>query len=148
MSESGDRWYQNHREEIYLKNRSYYREHKDQIRLEHARYYQENKEKIKARVKANYHNGDKQRRRQTTLHINGKRVGGLNKRLYPEDDLCELCDHQSKRLSYHHWDGQNLNKGLWLCIQCHRLAEAMDKGENYPTKYLVLKAKVENGVKK
>lgn len=67
---------------------------------------------------------------------NGK-IYGLNKRPYPEDSKCELCNKVRKRLMYHHWDDENPAAGLWLGIRCHNFAELVDAGSM--EKYLELK---------
>lgn len=58
---------------------------------------------------------------------NGKYWGGLTKSTYR--GVCELCgvpDADCGRLHYHHWDDATPSLGLWLCPNCHRLAEGMD----------------------
>ena len=68
----------------------------------------------------------------TTGH---KRIFG-NKRPFPVDEKCEWCGRKriklechfrlepyrvygKKRLEYHHWDNNDLSKGLWVCRHCH-----------------------------
>jgi len=68
-------------------------------------------------------------------------VYGLNKRDYPEESRCEICNENKVRLLYHHWDDDNLNKGIYLCIRCHYVAEAVDKGIHI--KYLRFKKKLD-----
>jgi len=63
--------------------------------------------------------------RKTRLTINGKGVGGLNKRDWT--GYCELCGKDKIRLGYHHWDSSDLNKGLWVCSPCHWGIEHYDK---------------------
>ncbi len=107
--------------------------HPDKFKLKHnqsnRRYYQRHKEEISSRRKGEWrkHQHRLWRERLTTT-IDGYVVTfyHLNKR--PRPDLCELCNLQRKRLSYHHWDG-NLNKGMWLCGQCHRFVTRVDKGQ-------------------
>lgn len=65
-----------------------------------------------------------------------------NKR--PRTSHCELCGRASTRegkqikLDYHHWDGADYSKGLWLCYRCHAVAEAADDGTT-TMQYLELK---------
>jgi hypothetical protein len=33
---------------------------------------------------------------------------------------------EKKRLEYHHWDDSRPSMGIWMCYQCHRLAERID----------------------
>jgi hypothetical protein len=52
-----------------------------------------------------------------------------NKRLRPLDNKCELC--LSKRyLVYHHWDDNDISKGIWCCYFCHSLVELIDRKFN------------------
>lgn len=84
------------------------------------------------------------------LRSHGKRFDGLHKR--PKPDCCELCgDSETIRLDYHHWDGQNHNKGVWVCHKnkCHQLAEAIDKiskNGSLKEKYLKLRAGINKEV--
>ncbi len=72
---------------------------------------------------------------------NGKQVQLIGrKRDYPKDGKCELC-HKRKARSYHHWDDDNLQKGIWLCPVCHMLAEGVDRGLHLV--YLMLKTRIE-----
>jgi hypothetical protein len=78
----------------------------------------------------------------------GKILYGLDKRDYPQKDVCELCGvaHPNKNgkgcLFYHHWDDNNPSIGLWTCFHCHYVAEAVDEGnaEELVSKYLLFKA--------
>lgn len=68
---------------------------------------------------------DRKHRLTTTGH---RRLVG-NKRSYPEYQTCELCKKKKRRLlDYHHYDDNDLSKGLWLCRFCHVFAEMADKG--------------------
>ena len=65
-----------------------------------------------------------------------------NKR--PKPINCELCDKlpiNGNRLSWHHWNDKHLEYGLYLCLGCHKVAEATESG--LPDKYLRLKEKAE-----
>lgn len=78
------------------------------------------------------------------LSHNGKIVYGLNKRPYPVDKTCELCNNIAGRLVYHHWDDEKLDMGLWVCFRCHSLAELLDKfGITIVNEYFELKTKIE-----
>lgn len=85
-------------------------------------YYQRNRTRILMNLR---------RTRLTTR--DGVVLHGLNKRPYPT--ACELCKDavlkrpKTQRLSYHHWDDKNPNKGLWLCPTCHFIAEFLDTPE-------------------
>lgn len=68
------------------------------------------------------------RDRQTRLSSGTKRWNNLNKRPYPEDNKCELCEKVRTRLMYHHWDDEKPSLGLWLSIRCHNFAEVLEAG--------------------
>lgn len=60
---------------------------------------------------------------------NGKRIflKGL-KRLYPNNKRCELCKLLPKKfLNYHHWDDNDIRKGIWICWYCHGMIELLDR---------------------
>lgn len=61
------------------------------------------------------------------LTIKGRRYFGLHKRPFPLDGKCELCGEILITYSYHHWDNNNLNLGIWLCLGCDYLAEGLDE---------------------
>lgn len=74
---------------------------------------------------------ERQRNRYKTLlttTINGiyKQWFVPNKRSKPV--FCELCGKSNRLLGYHHWDNSKLDRGLWLCLLCHRFAERVDAG--------------------
>ena len=96
-----------------------------------------------------YHKAWEREHRVTTTGY--KRLVG-KKRAYPKNKICELCNKKSKILDYHHYDDNDLSKGLWLCRRrCHTFAEIVDKGLtvkemidmglNYANKKLVAKYK-------
>lgn len=106
-------------------------------RKRQRKYYAENKEKCR-KFQRDY-------ARQHYLEVKGKRIR-VNKR--PHQDRCELCGEEKSRIEYHHWDDETPENGLWLCFDCHRLAEVIDKfGLNIGSKYLKLKGKIENKAK-
>ena len=46
----------------------------------------------------------------------------------PKPDSCMVCGVKGKKMDYHHWDDNHPCLGLYLCIQCHMMAEKVDKG--------------------
>jgi hypothetical protein len=74
----------------------------------------------------------------------GGRLTGFKR---PWTDVCELCSRKLKMTVYHHWDDNNLMKGLWVCGACHRKIEMYeDKVEpEFIEKWLTLKNKIEGG---
>lgn len=85
----------------------------------------------------------KLRETMITTKVNGKpTVIYTNKR--PYSNTCELCGTQTKT-AYHHWNSEQPHWGLWLCWQCHMLAEGIDeKGLVLAQKYLNLKPQIES----
>jgi len=83
------------------------------------------------------------RRRSLRVYtiVNGKRGRYKvdNRRSRPE--ACELCESASRRLGWHHWDGDNLELGMWLCGRCHPGVHMLDNGLG--EKYFQLKAQIE-----
>ena len=76
--------------------------------------------------------------RRTTLGTvlpNGEHVvlRGLNKWKY--SDKCEVCGKPGdtkiqNRLHYHHWLPNNPSLGIWICRECHWLAELLESKGN------------------
>lgn len=65
--------------------------------------------------------------RRTTLCLgDGNIIRGLNKRLYPEGNICELCNKEARCLGYHHWDDNEPSIGIYVCTTCHRVAESIE----------------------
>uniref|UniRef100_A0A6M3JJM6 Putative HNH endonuclease n=1 Tax=viral metagenome TaxID=1070528 RepID=A0A6M3JJM6_9ZZZZ len=62
------------------------------------------------------------------LRVNGKTIS-VNKR--PKTIGCEMCGEIVNRLEYHHWDDEHPCLGLWLCWNCHRIAEGVDKNLHF-----------------
>ncbi len=62
--------------------------------------------------------------------LNTKKYGyvAVNKRAKPINMGCEVCHKPANRLDYHHWNDDYPCLGLWLCVQCHIMAEKVDKG--------------------
>ncbi len=93
------------------------------------------------------HNRYWHRRYRLGATVNGKLVHLKveNKRPHPggsEQGACELCDC-FKELGYHHWDDNELSKGLWVCRSCHDFAETIDHIPDAEQKYLELKRHIE-----
>lgn len=104
------------------------------IREKSRRWRTENRERFNELVR-NY-------MRQHLIRVKGKWMS-ITKRQCPEK--CEICKRKrAYRLGYHHWDDNNPSKGLWLCIRCHRIAEALDHPEKVVNKYLALKQEIES----
>lgn len=118
--------------ESYRKTRHYIC--KECERKRQRKYYSENKEK--------YRKYQREYARQYLLNVKGKKIR-VNKRIYQEK--CELCNEEKSRIEYHHWNDEKPENGLWLCFNCHRLAEVIDKfGLEIAKKYLKLKRGVNN----
>jgi hypothetical protein len=78
--------------------------------------------------------------RNKDLWKNG-RINNLNKRDFPTDRRCELCEKViEKRLSYHHWNHNNPSLGMWICGSCHKFSERLE--QNLAEKYWNLKNKI------
>ncbi len=58
--------------------------------------------------------------------------------------MCELCKKEIKITGYHHWDDDNPRWGIWVCGECHKFCEAVERGITVE-KYIELKKKVEIG---
>ncbi len=92
------------------------------------------------------------RRYYITGHVDGKRtyLKPEHKRPHPTGiellGPCELCG-RPKHLEYHHWDDEELSKGLWFCFRCHTFVGAYDRkpNPNVEQEYLELKRQVEDG---
>lgn len=78
--------------------------------------------------------------RKHILQTGGRKIRVL-KRDYPEDECCELCGKEGRRLCYHHWDDTNLSLGMWICCRCHQIAHGIEDG--YISKYIELKEEIE-----
>lgn len=84
-----------------------------------SRHYSKNKEKI-------YKGRKEYLRHNYTSTKNG--VVRARKRQRP-DGICELCIRPTPRLEYHHWDDNNMLRGMWVCRSCHVFAtRAENKG--------------------
>ena len=129
-----------------LYQREYYQKNKDKIIARKKRWKTKNRERIRSVEQAYYQKNRERilsydRKHELKGFINGKKqcVSGLNKRDYT--GFCELCNKkQEYKLNYHHWDDNNLSKGVWVCVRCHTVCEGIDK--NLVNKYLILKNNV------
>ena len=57
---------------------------------------------------------------------NGKKVWIPIPYRRSKPEKCEVCSKVTRRLLYHHWNNNDLSKGLWVCDQCHRIAEGVE----------------------
>jgi hypothetical protein len=136
--EERNEWYRkyNHtpKRQAYLKE--YFAKNHERLK----KYYQDNKEKIKKRSKVYSRNSVL----RTIINGEIKVITRLQKRSYT--NYCEIClKSQENKLAYHHWDDNNPSLGIWSCIKCHGLAEAVDI-EGYQQRierYLKLKEQIE-----
>jgi len=112
--------------------REWRKTHPKQSRETERRYYALYHDKCVALRK-------KYRRKRVVKTLDGRTLLG-NKRPYPEDECCELCNRRRRLLAYHHYNDYDLQEGLWLCPPCHLFAEGVDRGFVNP--YFILKEKV------
>jgi len=117
--------------------KKYYLKNIVKMKASMRNWYDNHKEKILQKDKERYLI-DRQYSLVTTK--NGKKIKIIGKkRSYPVDQRCELCNQIKIRLLYHHWDDKDLSKGIYLCMHCHGLAEAIDKQIGLEQKYLNIK---------
>ncbi len=137
-SEYMKRHYQLNREKYQKLHKDYYNRNRDKV-LEYEKQWQiNNKIHTLQYIRNNY------------LRLNGRAVH-CKKRLNPLNNKCELCNKTGKRIYYHHWDDNDLTKGIWVCCKCHRIIESIDDLEftkKITNKYLNLKAIIEYSVSK
>lgn len=133
--------YNKERKERYHSDPEYYRKKQESARkfrenyregfkLGQKRWRERHPEKSRQMVKEYRKKHPEVRRKWTRNHVlstKNKQIYG-NKRPFPEDNSCELCGDEKTRLEYHHYDDNDLLKGLWLCVRCHIFAEKTDKG--------------------
>jgi len=110
-------------------------------RIKFREWRKENPERIKRSFQKWYDKkGKKYAREYCRKHkmtIKGKQFYNINKRPYPPESRCELCNKEKKKFDYHHWNDTHPEKGLWLCFRCHGLAETLDRyGIDIARKYL------------
>jgi len=66
--------------------------------------------------------------------VRGQRILIENKPLQVE--MCQICG-KLESSSYHHWDDEHPERGLWLCAHCHRMSDRIELG--YDERYIRLK---------
>lgn len=151
-------YYLKNREKKMAYNREYMRRryHSDptfkRYKIEYARRRYQSDPAYRERVLANKRAYDREHSRELRLnpifrererayqrvHEIGVRVDGhvgkirhVVKRPYP-NGICELCGHKSKRMAYHHFDGEvkpnTFVNGIWLCRLCHNFVERLESG--------------------
>lgn len=97
---------------------------------------QENPAKYEEMIKRHTRKAKENARRFEVATTNGKIIKGI-KRDRPKDELCELYGFKPKRLNYHHYDDNDLLKGMWVCGECHWAVEKFEK-ENFFKRYVDL----------
>jgi hypothetical protein len=123
-------------------NKARHLDHKLALHREHGRRSYRNHLEENRRKRREYWKKDPERWHQEKLVtvINGKRVTFYHLHKRPRPAVCELCEKVRKRLYYHHWDDEDVNKGLWLCGQCHRFVTRIERGD--VPRYLMLKERI------
>lgn len=149
-------YYEKNKKSFYISSRKYYEKDKEKWNKYGKEWRIKNKEKCKNDRHERYINNklcaklySKSYSRKHNLGTNGKVYHGLNKRPYPENGRCELCDGKNsikkKILVYHHWDDNNMNLGVWVCFFCHGIVESIDNIDDIEfiiKKYITLKEKI------
>lgn len=112
--------YKNHSDTLTCVRR-WKSEHPQALKAQKLRYGQRHKKEL-AESHREYH-----RNHRISTYIDIPHHGATkiypapNKRPYPIDNLCELCDTEKPLfLKYHHWDDADFGKGIWVCQACHR----------------------------
>lgn len=86
-------------------------------------------------------------RQHVTITTGGRVIKG-KKRKRPIDGKCEVsgkeCDKEGKPLAYHHWDDENMLKGVWVCARCHALIEGGSTIEDLERRIMELEKNKEN----
>lgn len=122
--------------------------------LDYREYRRAIKKKSLEKWRKCHPNYDRDYHRRTSIGVirpDGTRgyLRNLSKR--PYTGICELCGRLAQgksKLSYHHWDDGNPSLGLWLCLRCHTVAEALDNIPDLTASYLALKEKASLEVSK
>lgn len=85
------------------------------------------------------------------LHKGSTHDGSIKKSVNRRPRLtnCELCSKEEPNvsLSYHHFNDEDLDKGVWCCTKCHRFAESIDQTENiddFVLRYTTLKKSIQS----
>lgn len=115
------------------------RKHHQEYNLAWQRSHKESRAKTMRKYREN---GGKDRDRQRKL--GGKVLpSGEDKR--PFLGFCELCgrtyEDDRHKFHYHHWIEEEPTIGIWVCVKCHWMVEAVDTG--LLQKYNELKLKIE-----
>jgi len=126
--------YYRHREECIARRKAYAQTERGKERSKAAKLAYYHRHKDEQRKYQKEHQGERKEYRRLH-HLNGKSLQGLVKRPYP--DACELCGYKG-HLSYHHFDDNQLETGIWICPPCHHFAHRFEQG--VLDKYLELKA--------
>jgi len=123
-------------------NRNYFQENKERIYKQRLLYFEHHPEAKKRDCEARIRWG-----RQNLLCIkrDGVRVWvRVKKRAFPLNGCCELCGKKpNRKLDYHHWNDEHLERGIWVCYRCHILVEAVDTGKDLIQGYSVLRQSIE-----
>jgi len=134
--------------------KEYYKKGKEKMDKYRKEWSERNPEKIKSYKKKSrqkrLENGKElayTRRARLGTYKNGKRIlfYGIQKRDFPKDNLCELCQEKpirKSKLAYHHWDDDDFKKGLWICWECHMIVTVKERNKDIDkifVKYLKIK---------
>lgn len=89
----------------------------------------------------------------TTIVLGGKRIPLTDLRVKPRAGMCELCGADNTKLCYHIWDGDSPSIGVWVCADCRRITELVDrKGgpeiSNVVSRYYLLKSRITREIAK
>lgn len=95
----------------------------------------------------------KRRAEWSAIMVDGKRTWIRTHMKRPYSSICELCgcpdSGQSRGNSWHHWDDDHLEQGIWLCgYVCHAVAEGLERGVDVALltqKYRELKSSIMEG---
>lgn len=107
------------------------------------------KERVKRwRARHRERNNRVQKKWQRKYRVRSKSGGfGGRKRRRPKEGRCELCgrdcDAEKKLLSYHHWDDENLMKGIWVCYKYHGLIEIGEQAYELLARWYKMKEEIE-----
>jgi len=129
MSESSHKYYLEHRDEIIAKTRTYQAEHPEVYSKQSLAYYHAHREERLAY----YHSHREKRLAYAKAHPQSHRVIKHNGKVIlrnvdkpPKPMLCTLCARKSY-LTYHHWQDDVPEVGLWICNGCHMAIHRMIK---------------------
>jgi len=127
------RWRKRNLEKARENSKKYYLKNREKICLRMREWGKKNRTKLRGKE------------RMSRLSVNGKRIR-IKKRVYPNNQICELCHKVKKRLGYHHWDDDKPEFGMWICIRCHHFVETLEEySDKIVKEYNTLKEEIENG---